>query len=216
MAKRRSGAGKKGGVGSRDLAIFARTVGTLQMCGVPILDSMAMVAETTENEAMARAVLKARANLREGEGITPSMKDAGCFPPMFIQMIGAGEETGKLDDMLMKLGDFYMAEAEGRSLDEVAALTHQLALAVSAGLPLVQALGIIAENVGGTVGQTLEEVRNAVARGDTFAQALARHPRTFDTTFVAMVKTGEIGGNLDVVLQRLADLLEFRARGRKR
>lgn len=92
------------------VARFSRTLGTLQKSGVPILESMDIVAKTAGNKVVENAIMQARASMREGEGVTGPLRATKVFPPMVIQMVGAGEETGKLDDMLMKIADFYEEE----------------------------------------------------------------------------------------------------------
>ena len=92
---------------------------------------------------------------------------------------------------------------------EVAAFTRQLATLIKAGIPLADALGALVEQVNNVRFKApLSEVRGAVNEGSSFADALARHPKLFDELFVSMVRAGEIAGNLDEVLTRLADFLE--------
>lgn len=93
-------------------ARFARTLGTLQKSGVPILDGMDIVAKTAGNKIIESAIFKARASIREGEGISGPLRAVGVFPPMVIQMVSAGEETGKLDEMLVRIADFYDTEVD--------------------------------------------------------------------------------------------------------
>jgi len=93
-------------------ARFARTLGTLQKSGVPILDGMDIVAKTAGNKIIEQAIFRARASIREGEGISGPLRAVGVFPPMVIQMVSAGEETGKLDEMLVRIADFYDTEVD--------------------------------------------------------------------------------------------------------
>jgi type IV pilus assembly protein PilC len=94
------------------VARFSRTLGTLQRSGVPILDGMDIVAKTAGNKVIENAIFKARASIREGEGISGPLRAVGVFPPMVIQMVNAGEETGKLDEMLVRIADFYDQEVD--------------------------------------------------------------------------------------------------------
>ena len=94
------------------LARFSRTLGTLLTSGVPILQAMETVAGTLGNEIIADAVLAARSAIREGETIGDPLARSGLFPPMVVQMISIGEETGSLDQMLVKVADFYEAEVD--------------------------------------------------------------------------------------------------------
>jgi general secretion pathway protein F len=92
---------------------------------------------------------------------------------------------------------------------EIAAFTRQIATLLKAGIPLAEAIGALVDQVQNMRLKTpLSEVRSAVNEGSSFADALARHPKLFDELFVSMVRAGEVAGNLDEVLTRLADFLE--------
>ncbi len=97
------------------VARFARILGTLQSSGVPILDGLDITARCLGSGMMATALLEARAKIKEGEEIAGPLKATGAFPAMVIQMISAGQETGKLDQMLLKIADFYEAEVEAET-----------------------------------------------------------------------------------------------------
>jgi len=92
------------------IARFSRTLSTLLSSGVPILQAMETVAGTVDNDIVADAVLMSRASIREGETIGAPLAQSRMFPPMVVQMITIGEETGQLDSMLGKIADFYEAE----------------------------------------------------------------------------------------------------------
>ncbi len=97
----------------------------------------------------------------------------------------------------------------GASKIEVAALTRQMATLIKAGIPLAEALGALVEQITNVRMKTaVGEVRTMVNEGSTLADSLARHPRMFDELYVSMVRAGEVAGNLDEVLSRLADFLE--------
>lgn len=92
---------------------------------------------------------------------------------------------------------------------EVASITRQMATLLKAGIPLAEALGALVEQISNVRLKTpMSEVRSMVNEGSSFADALAKHPKIFDELFVSMVRAGEIAGNLDEVLARLADFLE--------
>lgn len=92
---------------------------------------------------------------------------------------------------------------------EIAAFTRQMATLIKSGIPLAEALGALVEQVANERFKTpLSEVRTNVNEGMSFADALAKHPKIFDELFVSMVRAGEVAGNLDEVLTRLADFLE--------
>ena len=94
------------------VARFTRTLGTLVASGVPILDGLEITAKTAGNVIIKDAVMEARASIREGETIASPLKQSGVFPPMVVQMITVGEETGALDAMLTKIADFYDEEVD--------------------------------------------------------------------------------------------------------
>ncbi len=92
---------------------------------------------------------------------------------------------------------------------EIAAFTRQMATLIRAGIPLAESLNAQVEQTSNVrMKVPLSEVRTAVNEGSAFADALAKHPKLFDELFVSMVRAGEIAGNLDEVLTRLADFLE--------
>src|SRR5205807_3771464 len=94
------------------LARFSRTLGTLLVSGVPILQALETVAGTVDNEILSDAVLEARARIREGDRIGDPLQKSKMFPPMVVQMISIGEESGALDQMLTKIADFYEQEVD--------------------------------------------------------------------------------------------------------
>ncbi|MGE0398373.1 MAG: type II secretion system inner membrane protein GspF [Kofleriaceae bacterium] len=92
---------------------------------------------------------------------------------------------------------------------EIAAFTRQMSTLIKSGIPLAEALGALVDQVTNVRFKTpLSEVRTNVNEGMSFADALAKHPKLFDELFVSMVRAGEVAGNLDEVLTRLADFLE--------
>lgn len=102
------------GVMMRKVAVarFTRTLGTMIASGVPILQALEVTAATSGNVVIKEAVDKTRASIREGESIAEPLKTSGVFPPMVVQMIAVGEETGELDKMLMKIAEFYDTEVD--------------------------------------------------------------------------------------------------------
>ncbi len=104
------------------VAKFTRTLGTLMTSGVPILEGMTIVAKTSGNRVIERAIMTARQSISEGKTVAEPLGKSKVFPPMVIQMINVGEATGQLDAMLGKIADFYDEEVEAA----VAALTAAL------------------------------------------------------------------------------------------
>ena len=94
------------------VARFTRTLGTLVSSGVPILDGLDITAKTAGNRVIHDAIMGSRAAIAGGETISRSLKESGAFPPMVVQMIHVGEQTGGLDEMLVKIADFHDDEVD--------------------------------------------------------------------------------------------------------
>jgi type IV pilus assembly protein PilC len=94
------------------VARFARTMGTLLASGVPILDSMEIVAKTAGNAVVQDGIMFVRARISEGKDLATPLMETGLMPPMVVQMISVGEQTGALDAMLSKIADFYEEEVD--------------------------------------------------------------------------------------------------------
>ncbi|MGB3292716.1 MAG: type II secretion system F family protein [Phormidesmis sp.] len=93
-------------------ARFCRTFGSLSRSGVPILTALEIVRDTSGNQVIANAIASAQTEIQSGGMISLALQEHGVFPVMAIQMISIGEETGELDQMLMKVADFYEDEVE--------------------------------------------------------------------------------------------------------
>jgi type IV pilus assembly protein PilC len=101
------------------VARFTRTLGTMISSGVPILDAMEVVAKTAGNKTVEKAIRYTKEKISEGKTIVQPLAETKVFPPMVVQMIGVGEATGAMDQMLTKIADFYDDEVD----TAVAALT---------------------------------------------------------------------------------------------
>jgi type IV pilus assembly protein PilC len=91
---------------------FCRTLATLISSGVPILDGLEITARTAGNAIIEDAIMSVRKGVEGGLTIAQPLKESGVFPPMVVQMIGVGEQTGALDAMLGKIADFYEEEVD--------------------------------------------------------------------------------------------------------
>lgn len=91
---------------------FARTFGTLISSGVPVLRALEIVADTSGNCVISETVIRARSSIKEGEKISTPLFGSKIFPVMVTQMIAVGEETGRLDQMLVKVANFYDDEVD--------------------------------------------------------------------------------------------------------
>jgi len=94
------------------VARFCRTFGTLINSGVPMMRSLEIVGETMANGVLAEAVQQTRSSIREGQKLSVPLAASGLFPSMVTHMIDVGEESGRLSEMLVKVGDFYDTEVE--------------------------------------------------------------------------------------------------------
>ena len=104
-----------GGVLQRAVtASFARTFGTLIQAGVPHLDALGIVRETTSNDVVGDAIEDVRRVVREGEGISQPMADSGVFDDLVVNMVDVGEATGELDTMLLRVADAYEKQLDRR------------------------------------------------------------------------------------------------------
>jgi len=92
---------------TREIARFARMLGTLMKSGVPILQALRLVKGTIESITIANSMEVVYERVKEGEKLSVPLVDTAMFPPLAIQIITIGEETGRLDDMLLRIADNY-------------------------------------------------------------------------------------------------------------
>lgn len=90
-----------------EVARFSRTLGTLLQSGVSILPALNLVKEVSQNRVISRSINHVHDRLREGKAISKSLEEEAVFPPLAVHMIGVGEETGRLDEMLIKIAENY-------------------------------------------------------------------------------------------------------------
>jgi type IV pilus assembly protein PilC len=128
------------GVVLRKIAVarFTRTLGTLLASGVPILDALEIVAKTAGNMVIEEGIMYTRQKISEGKNMAGPLMETAVFPPMVVQMVGVGEQTGALDAMLNKIADFYEEEVD---------------VAVAALTSLIEPIMMV--GIGGTVGVVL-------------------------------------------------------------
>ena len=94
------------------VARFCRTLATLISSGVPILDGLEITARTSGNAIVEDAIMQTRKSVEGGQSLAGPLKQTDVFPPMVVQMIAVGEQTGALDNMLSKIADFYEDEVD--------------------------------------------------------------------------------------------------------
>jgi type IV pilus assembly protein PilC len=110
------------------LSRFCRNLGTMMHSGVPILQALDIVADTTGNVVLARAVREVQDSVRQGEALAAPLANHPVFPPMVVQMMSVGEDTGALDSMLHKIAEFYDQEVEATT-ESLTALIEPLMIA---------------------------------------------------------------------------------------
>jgi type IV pilus assembly protein PilC len=115
------------------LTRFARNLGTMMSSGVPILQSLDIVAGTTGNIVLERATRAVQESVRTGEALAKPLTEHPVFPPMVVQMMSVGEDTGALDTMLMKIAEFYDQEVEATT-ESLTALIEPLMIAFLGGI----------------------------------------------------------------------------------
>ena len=120
------------------VARFTRTLGTLITSGVPILEGLSITARTSGNKVLEEAIMRVRKAIEEGRTIVDPLRESGVFPNMVTQMIGVGEATGAMDNMLQKIADFYEDEVDAATKDMLAMLE-----------PLI--IGMLGITIGGIV-----------------------------------------------------------------
>jgi type IV pilus assembly protein PilC len=129
------------------------------------------------------------------ELVLARLRDMG-YTPLDVQSRGAG--------MQREFRPF-----ERVKLKELAVFSRQFSAMINAGLPILRALAVLEQQTeGSTLQRTIREVRVDIERGSSLSTALAKHPKVFNTMFVSMVRSGETGGVLEAVLERLAGNLE--------
>ena len=134
------------------VARFARTLGTMVSSGVPILESMDIVAKSAGNKVIEEAIVRARMSISEGKTIADPLAEAKVFPVMVTQMVAVGEATGALDTMLNKIADFYDDEVDA-AVEALTALLEPMlmvflgvvigGLVVAMYLPIFKLAGVV-------------------------------------------------------------------------
>lgn len=139
------------------IAKFSRTLGTLMGSGVPVLNALQIVRDTSGNEVVANGVQKVHDAVKEGEGIAAPLKACKIFPDMVVSMIEVGEETGKLPDMLEKVANTYDEEVDN-AVDALTSMIEPIMIifmAVIVGtivIALFMPLISIIDKLGGSTG----------------------------------------------------------------
>ena len=115
------------------VAKFTRTLGTMLKSGVPILESLNVVARTSGNKVIETAVFRTADAISEGRPIAEPLEETGVFPSMVVQMINVGEAVGALDAMLEKIADFYDEEVD-QAVDNLTAMIEPFMMVFLGGM----------------------------------------------------------------------------------
>jgi type IV pilus assembly protein PilC len=114
------------------LSRFSSTLAMLMKSGVPILQALEIVSDTVNNKVIGKAITEVQLSVRDGESIAKPLTKYPVFPPMVVQMISVGEETGQVDNMLEKIAQFYDQEVEA-AVDALTSLIEPILIAVIGG-----------------------------------------------------------------------------------
>src|SRR5919108_532233 len=114
------------------LSRFSSTLAMLLRSGVPILQALEIVSETVNNKIIGKAIADVQLSVRDGESIAKPLTKYPVFPPMVVQMISVGEETGQVDTMLEKIAQFYNQEVEA-AVDALTSLIEPILIAIIGG-----------------------------------------------------------------------------------
>lgn len=123
------------------LSRFARVFSEMQKSGLPMMATLDVAGEVTGNVVIAGVVEEMRKSLSEGKGLLAPMEASGLFPPLIVQMISVGEETGQIDTMLSKVSDYYDTDVE-YTLRNLSSMLEPVLLFFVGGMVLLLALGI--------------------------------------------------------------------------
>jgi MSHA biogenesis protein MshG len=120
---------------------LTRMFGTLIRSGLPLIQTLEIVASTVGNVTIQRVVENVRDSAREGKGIVQPMRSSKAFPPLVLQMVAVGEETGRLEEMLVKVSEYYDVEVE-YAIRNLSTALEPILLLIIGGMVLFLALGI--------------------------------------------------------------------------
>tara|TARA_Y100000588_G_C13662879_1_gene672875 strand:- start:87 stop:623 length:537 start_codon:yes stop_codon:yes gene_type:complete len=136
------------------LSKFSKTFGILISAGVSVLDSMGLIVKVVDNRVFELAVIDASKNIENGVSISEALKNTGVFPPIMIQLLSTGEETGEIDNLSLKASDFYTKQVNA-IVDRLTSLIEPL---------LIVLVGVV---IGGVIVVTYLPIFN-------FGSALAK------------------------------------------
>lgn len=120
---------------------FSRILGDMTKSGVPILQSLQLVSDTMSNSILQGAILRVHKSVNEGKGMSAPMRETKLFAPLIIQMIDVGEQTGRMDDLLGYVGEYYQDRAN-MTIKNLSILIEPILLFIMGGMILLLAAGV--------------------------------------------------------------------------
>ncbi len=123
------------------MSVFSRTISTLNRSGLSIIKNLEICADVVENVVIAGVINELKESVKQGESLSATMKKTGFFTPMVIQMMSAGEESGELDNMLVKVSEYYDMEVD-YSISNISSLIEPVLLVFLGGVVLFLMLAI--------------------------------------------------------------------------
>lgn len=124
-----------------EMSRFARVIALLVQSGIPVLRALEISVGSAQNEIVAEAIDKIRVSVTEGSGMTQPMKEAGIFPVSVIRMVRVGEETGKIDELLLKVSEYYDMQVE-YTVSNLTVLIEPMLIVGMGAMVLLLALGM--------------------------------------------------------------------------
>jgi MSHA biogenesis protein MshG len=123
------------------LGRFARSFSMMLVSGVPLTSALNLVAEAVNNAFMSERILSMRKNIEKGESLSRVASSSKLFTPLVLQMINVGEETGRVDELLAEVAEFYEREVD-YDLKSLTSKIEPILISIVAGMVLILALGI--------------------------------------------------------------------------
>ncbi len=124
-----------------DMSRFARIMALLMQSGIPALRALEIAEGSADNKVVAGAIDKIRVSVTEGTSMTQPMKESGIFPPSVVRMVRVGEETGKIDELLLRVSEYYDMQVE-YTVTNLMVLIEPMLIVLLGGMVFVLALGM--------------------------------------------------------------------------
>ena len=124
-----------------EMSRFARIMALLIQSGIPALHALEIAEGSADNQVVSGAINKIRVSVTEGTGMTQPMKESGIFPPSVVRMVRVGEETGKIDELLLRVSEYYDMQVE-YTVTNLMVLIEPMLIVVLGGMVFVLALGM--------------------------------------------------------------------------